>query len=619
DGTYTLAAVAADLAGNTTKQQVQFQIDKTPPAAPTVTYPTDGSTLHQRIIDIQGTSDPGATVFLDMGRKETSALTDADGKFTFTQVQLQQGDNTFSVHARDRAGNMGPDTTVHVKMIIAELNGKVLPSRGVLVWLPTKRGEHHACDRHEPHAKPKGDGEHGAVHHGTSRDHDHPGDSDDTPPPSALEQLIAATLGDADIDYLIVHREDDFVRALRTQRYGTMLLVEVQPSRRPDCASSGNHRDDRGCGERHAGGDELSRMHMKEATRLEIRAMVASGTGLLWVKNQPDEDEHWDDLFGARAHGVLSRLDEVDLADGPASTAGNWSVAGSGSAVGVRLRATTGTTSGQLVGVDDHEDGHEHQDHDEGDKDDTNPAVVINAYGQGHTAWFAFNPADLADAPAGQQVVLDSVRYAVPADNGPQAGGVSEIDWTASHLNPPMDLRFTEDLSDGLTYLYTWDGNVDTALEAVWERNVDSGSTVFRSLVRLPTAKGDYLVRGKLYELQAGFPFDLTDKDMTLTVSADRDDLGVTLMTTLTTMQVSRRDQHRLEEVIEHVQRAIARPQTDLDDINDSIRDLLKAMDQIRGMQADTIKVQEELGALLRVYQADWSGRQGQSRGSNTR
>jgi hypothetical protein len=82
--------------------------DKTPPAPPT--FATFPDFTNQATTSVAGTAEPGATVKLTFNGTEQDTLVDKDGNFTFQNLSLQSGDNTFSATAKDPAGNISQKT-----------------------------------------------------------------------------------------------------------------------------------------------------------------------------------------------------------------------------------------------------------------------------------------------------------------------------------------------------------------------------------------------------------------------------------------------------------------------------------------------------------------------------
>lgn len=76
--------------------------DTTPPAPPRIDSLPE--VTKAKVVEINGSTEEGATVILYLNSKEEELIADKDGKFTF-DFRLNDGKNIISVMAIDRAGN----------------------------------------------------------------------------------------------------------------------------------------------------------------------------------------------------------------------------------------------------------------------------------------------------------------------------------------------------------------------------------------------------------------------------------------------------------------------------------------------------------------------------------
>lgn len=110
DGTYTVAGVATDAAGNTGIATPQsFTVDT---VAPTITLdaPANGSTTNDNTPNISGTSEAGAAITVLVsdanGLVQTlTATADGNGAWNVDAAQLPDGDYTITATAQDAGGN----------------------------------------------------------------------------------------------------------------------------------------------------------------------------------------------------------------------------------------------------------------------------------------------------------------------------------------------------------------------------------------------------------------------------------------------------------------------------------------------------------------------------------
>lgn len=116
EGTHELVVTATDRVGHSATRTVQFEIDTTLPVV-TITSPADGAIVGVTEIDLTGTTEPGAFVFLTLGATSEQVQADASGAFTFNAISLSNGANIFTFYAVDRASNQGPDVLHTVNLV----------------------------------------------------------------------------------------------------------------------------------------------------------------------------------------------------------------------------------------------------------------------------------------------------------------------------------------------------------------------------------------------------------------------------------------------------------------------------------------------------------------------
>lgn len=599
EGVHELVLTADDAAGNIAIDTISFVIDKTGPTV-VFTYPADGATLATRNSEVRGRTEPNATVFFSAGTYQTQVLADGAGTFTVAQVALNEGPNVLSAYARDRADNVGPASsiTVHVGAT-AELEAQLLPPSSVLVWIPRAGGSH--CHEHDD----KHDDAHSrtSTKDGDDDDHDrecqsHADSSKDSVANTdytSLLQLVDAALKLERAYYTIVHDEQAFVHAMRSGRYRTFVLAELHPGQTASHCEDGEDSESSGAksaskkvedceDDDNSTGPAL--LKIADDTHLAIRAHVAAGTGLVLIKNHPDNNEHWLEVAGAKPKGVNTKLEQVVLVETPASRAGTWLTGG----YGLRLKVTGGTAVGKLL------------------PDGNYPGLVINTYESGRVAWLPFNPASFKDVDGAKGVIADAVRFARPVSVSTTAGSVVELRWTASKLQPTFEARFDERLSMGGIMLYAWDGDVVGATEGTWTTRIASKRSDFRALVRLPLSVGTYSSHARLSRMEGTIAMLLREKDFEFSVSRDQTELGNDAMNTLMHLSVGSRDRNKLQKAIEFLQLALIAPQSSRAELERIIGHLLDAIEAVDAMSGSSPAVIAKIGLLLQMYELAWSG-----------
>jgi len=109
DGSHTVRATATDAAGNTSAQSNTntFTVDTTPPAAPVVLTPANGSTTNDNTPTYSGTAEAGSTVTVIVdGVVVGTTVANASGSWSFTPgAALADGPHTVKATATDAVGN----------------------------------------------------------------------------------------------------------------------------------------------------------------------------------------------------------------------------------------------------------------------------------------------------------------------------------------------------------------------------------------------------------------------------------------------------------------------------------------------------------------------------------
>jgi hypothetical protein len=100
DSQSQLLVQAVDPAGNLTRLVLTLVVDAKPPTL-SVTSPVPFQSVYTMPLMVEGTTEQGASVTVN----EVAALVQADGRFSATIVQLEEGSNLITVIARDAVGN----------------------------------------------------------------------------------------------------------------------------------------------------------------------------------------------------------------------------------------------------------------------------------------------------------------------------------------------------------------------------------------------------------------------------------------------------------------------------------------------------------------------------------
>ncbi len=555
EGSYVLTVNVTDVAGNPSTAVVNFAIDLTPPPAPLVTSHNDGGQVQQELITLVGQSEPDAVINLVDGNGVSySVISNVNGIFSIANLQLQEGANDLILTATDKAGNLGPATSLQLTLQLNPLTdviGEVAPLNSrVLVWLPSKdTNAHPHCWLHS--------------HSGHHDHYSHYGHDEES-----LYEDIVDTLSSQNIDFFVARNERDFMRELRSQQYNTLLLARLSRARHFDDVISGG-------------------------SLLEIRAMVASGTGLIVINTERSALPVLRDVVGAKITKPIRHSGALNLEDSIATQAGTWDLSDT-RAVGVKLEG------GRAVGNITYSCWkHSSQ--------CSQPAVVLNRYGEGDVALLTFNPAAIDDQSQANQLLIDLVEFAKPDSSEVIAGKPVELQWVAGPLLPPQDLLFTQTLPLELEHQIVFDGDILSETQAQWVRRIQTSEfTNFSSLIDLPETSGSYSIQSELFSGDVSASTSIGAGQITIdlnhSVSTIEQDLIDVLAQAERDASFRKRGLYKL--ALRYVRKAVLADRTSHFQVRIALFNLQLAVFKLH--LADDTELVGEVGRLLEIYQYAW-------------
>jgi len=577
EGGHLLRVAARDRAGNESIREVFFTVDFTAPLV-SVDTPLHGETLFTRNTDVVGQTEPFATVHLQLGQARLVTQADVGGLFAFNGVVLEQGANTLLLNATDRAANAGPLTEISVQVVSGDVPGEYRAPGGILIWSAHRQDD---CTSVKSKKSVKSTKSVTALKDGKPDCHVHqPGEMlqhAGEPGLALLQQALAAERR----DYLLVHNEYDFLRAMRSQRFGTLLLLDW-------------HKDycgkyDNSCA---TDGFELDELKVGRDTRDEIRALVASGSGLLWIKTRPEQEDDWTGLAGVRARAALNGVSTIEVLDSPIATAGEFDYAGR--AVTLDLDGATALGVAQPRGK---------------------TVLSANDYGAGRVVVLAFNPAAAVDAERAARLLAELVAYVTPVTTNLTVNGVAEVDWVIEDVPAATAIELRVNLPAGLRFLHAADATLNESRdEALWQRDYAAADNRFSALVRLAAAAGSYDIDAALAQVDGEQRLVLGTGQLSLAIDDRFAEYRAQLLASVVAIEVakkgksSKHDKYAIRKILDLLDEAFAHEPASaaLADIESAIDALLEVAYEVEKKALNTRPLTRQLGDVLRVYQSAW-------------
>ena len=392
--------------------------------------------------------------------------------------------------------------------------------------------------------------------------------------------LLEKALKAAAVNYLIVYDRDDFERELRNPYFTDYMIL----------------------GDHHPLTDHFAD---------ELREHVHSGKGLissLFIR----DGEPGTELLGIKFKGHLpSNNHEVDFVNSPISPDGALKAEGKA----LKSEILDGATIGAWIRPQGQPPfWFKHHKCLPKCKEEHNPAVVLNNYGNGKTVFYAFDlGATLDDTNYGQIAALiknSIVHVHKPLDNASAflPGQFVPVEIKIQSLGGSFDLTIKETypvqmkIYDPLTNEWITDNPWVTDI------SIASNETKYlRFYVLTPEIPGTYTLQTEIgyfengaYKVHSNLSIDITvGKDKTVMVNDIIDALKVLPVTAKDKFEVYKAIKYI--EVVKHTDRYGSSKIV----LQKNIHDILKAIEEIMDIKScDTTEVRVLMDMLLRVYEA---------------
>ncbi len=336
-------------------------------------------------------------------------------------------------------------------------------------------------------------------------------------------------------------------------------------------------------------------LNLSGLSLIEIRSMVASGMGLLWLKSSDKDYSYFEDVAGFESEEIISNLYQLNLPDSEISSLSTFVISGKG--VGIELDNEDdgyGNSGVRTIGT-------------------FNPgnhvAIVLNDFAQGRFAQVNFDLAGLTNTQAAKDIFASLITHIAPIDMHYYPGGVAKIVWIADNLPLGINALFNETLADtSMLFIDAYSGIISAdKLEESWDRLISAkGPIAFNSLVRLPVIKGDYAINGKLSKLDNSFEYLLQEGQFNFSVNTDLQYYSSAVVSSLQGLSLSDDDDSLRYYVINLINYATNIQPSSLNNINYSMSYLRYAYHYMLQMDAHVPQIESQLGRLIRMYQIYW-------------
>jgi hypothetical protein len=314
----------------------------------------------------------------------------------------------------------------------------------------------------------------------------------------------------------------------------------------------------------------------------ELAERINSGDGLVLSNYEKLEDEKFRGLAGVKRDGQLaSKPRLLTLLDSPMTHSGSYQLTGRVQ----KLRVISANT--QIAAV-------------MGDKGGSYPALVLNPFGEGKVAVFAFTP----DAT----LLQSAVGYTAPARVDVIPAVPLPVEVSLKSLGTQFDLKVSETVDTALPILLTYPlGTIDQQ-KITWQFSLGSSETRKLSyLAGLPEETGSYDLFSEVSYLKNGNYESYKTYPLTVKPEKGLIALKTGILINLRSLAVTGTDAARLNKIIGAYAKVIDKPVFTAEQVDEAIKEFLELTEELRNLKVDTTLVRLDLDRLLRIYGRKWS------------
>lgn len=247
-----------------------------------------------------------------------------------------------------------------------------------------------------------------------------------------------------------------------------------------------------------------------------------------------------------------------------------------------------------------------------GKKTEVVTAAALNEYGLGRAVTLGFDPTAVADKDDQAVKSLLEKIIALPApDDRTASYGIVPLQINLDSLGAAAKLRTIIALPENMQAIYAVYGSIATNTVSF---DVDLAADESRTLelaARLPKVAGTSTVTVSTFYFspEEGSYKPYATLETTLTVARDLTVIVQNVQNALETLAVGDNNRQRIENIKRLIDLATQQQSADYGDVddNDPISLILKAIADLRKIEADTGDIRLNLDAVLSIFEVDWT------------
>ncbi len=380
-------------------------------------------------------------------------------------------------------------------------------------------------------------------------------DNSDLAQKQADTKTLENLLSSIGVTYFIAPDMTEFTKALRSGRYNTYILIDVK--------------------EPLIGG--------------EVREAVNFGDGLIFVKTSPQADPFHDDVFGVKFTGKTTDANlTVNIAESPISNEGTLD--NTGKNVVATITAATAQSFATVT-----------------DKQNTYPVIVFNQYGRGRALLYAFDVLTVSDQARAAALIVNSINYVRPIEQYPRPLASVPVRITLTNSTEQIDVRVKEILPLGMLADTISPTSSQVENTITWDKSLQPlQKTTFGYYLNLPDLAGEYTTSTEVRYRNLGDYRLYGLYDLAITVKLDTADLLQDILSDLKGIaSPGIEDAARIGKALEEL-RLINGQASDLKAVEENIRHIINATNEIRKLTVDTVKLRLKLDELIKIWEKKW-------------